>query len=82
MKNIGEAIAPITIAKGSKIRKKGRQQQHPLISLAKTQGETIAPKAQAIPAPSTPRVISPITKIGTSKISPIKLKKAVIFGRL
>ena len=80
MKNIGDAIAPITTANDNNIKKKGKQQQQEPISLARTQGETIAPKALAIAAARTPRITSPAIKIGTNKISAIKAKKAVIFG--
>jgi hypothetical protein len=82
MKKTGEAIAPIMMANGNPIKKHIQQQQHPLVSLAKTQGETMIPKAEANAAPNKPRIVKPITIKGTSKINPIKLKKAVTLGTL
>ena len=81
MKNIGDAIAPIAIAKGRRMKKNiGQQHPHPLIYLASTQGDKIIPKAQANTAPISPNAMSTINKSGTKSTSPIKEKNALTLG--
>lgn len=75
-KNIGAAIAPTTIAKGSVIKQHNAKHEHPLISFAKTQGDTIIPITQVKAIPKTSIIMSPTIKNGNNILNPTNDTKA------
>lgn len=80
IKKIGAAIAPITTANGKPIKQHNPKQEHPLIYLAKTHGDTIIPIAQVNTIPRRSIMINPMIKNGNNIVSPIKAKNDLPFG--